>query len=333
MLIADMMKPDGRVFLKSEWGQISDYWPAVSFTKRSAGERLRANYVPGRDILVYVGTRDPQLTQNPDHRSGLISAVTIDPTQVIATRDIVPEASWKDSTARWGDRWPFSMPVTAAALVAGPPYPSAYDLIPSAYRSFNEPTNRGNVVEALGDERDAVLGVRVMPLSLASRERVQRYNDMRSAVSDADQLIRGQATRMADLIISRVKSVGESSVRINPQRYAPNMADLFLLLVRKIQEQNCTCALCGGKLVLDRKMGMLQPSADRIDSDNGSYDETNVWITHLACNLAKNKFGMDEFEEWLDLVRSSVLQPPGEGREAPSAEEVAAVAKSVTLAG
>jgi hypothetical protein len=48
---------------------------------------------------------------------------------------------------------------------------------------------------------------------------------------------------------------------------------------------------------------MLQPSADRIDSCNGAYDDGNVQITHLACNLAKNKYGVNDFEDWLMVIR------------------------------
>ena len=77
MRVADMMKPGGRVFLKSEWGQISDEWPCVSFTKRSVGDQLRREFVAGRDVLIYVGTTDPETTRLAEHRSRLISAVTI----------------------------------------------------------------------------------------------------------------------------------------------------------------------------------------------------------------------------------------------------------------
>ena len=63
------MAADGKVFLKSEWAPISDYWPCVSFTKRSVGARLRQEFAPGRDMLIYVGTTNAELTENPDHRS------------------------------------------------------------------------------------------------------------------------------------------------------------------------------------------------------------------------------------------------------------------------
>ena len=79
MQVAEMMKPNGRVFLKSEWGQISSDWPCVSFTKRSVGERLRRDFLAGRDVLIYVGTTDPEMTELPEHRSRLISAVAIEP--------------------------------------------------------------------------------------------------------------------------------------------------------------------------------------------------------------------------------------------------------------
>jgi hypothetical protein len=33
------------------------------------------------------------------------------------------------------------------------------------------------------------------------------------------------------------------------------------------------------------------------------YDDDNVQITHLACNFAKNKYGVDEFEDWMTVIR------------------------------
>lgn len=90
MQISEMMASEGRVFLKSEWAPINDYWPCVSFTKRSVGDRLRRDFVPGRDVLIYVGTTNPELTAQPEHRSRLLSAVVIEPNQILETRKIVP---------------------------------------------------------------------------------------------------------------------------------------------------------------------------------------------------------------------------------------------------
>jgi len=304
MRVSDMMKPDGRVFLKSEWGQISDEWPCVSFTKRSVGDRLRREFVAGRDALVYVGTTSTEMTRLPEHRSRLISAVTIEPNQILETRKIVPPDIWANSNAHWGDRWPHSMAVLAAANMVGPPYPAAHDTIPIAYRSFAEIANRGAVVEATGAEREAVMALEIEPISLNLREDVATYLELRSSVSaEVEPSVKQEAYRMAMLIIDRVKRGGETGVKVNPLRSAPNLSDLNALLVRKWGEQGGRCALCGGALVAGGGNKMLQPSADRADSANGSYDDANVAITHLACNLAKNKYGLDEFEDWLSILR------------------------------
>lgn len=304
MRVSDMMKPDGRVFLKSEWGQISDEWPCVSFTKRSVGDRLRREFVSGRDILIYVGTTNTEMTRQPEHRSRLISAVTIEPNQILETRKIVPPHAWAKSNAQWGDRWPHSMAVLAAANMVGPPYPAARDIIPIAYRSFGEVANRGGVVEAFGDERKAVMGLELEPLTLNLREDVLNYLGLRGAFSaEIDQSVKQEAYRMAQLIIDRVKRGGEVGVKVNPLRSSPNLSDLNALLVQKWSEQAGRCALCGGALTAKGGNKMLQPSADRTDSGNGAYDDANVAITHLACNLAKNSYGVDDFEDWLSVLR------------------------------
>lgn len=94
-------------------------------------------------------------------------------------------------------------------------------------------------------------------------------------------------------------------MRINPLRTAPNISDLVALIVRKwTVDQNGKCALCGGPLTSEtREHKMLQASADRIDSDNGAYDDANLQVTHLACNWAKNRYGADAFADWLAVVQ------------------------------
>ncbi len=93
MQVADLMSSDGHVFLKSEWGQIGDGWPCVSFTRPSVGVRFRKEFQPGRDVLIYVGTIGPE-TNDADHHSRFISAVVLEPNQVLETRKIVPPDEW-----------------------------------------------------------------------------------------------------------------------------------------------------------------------------------------------------------------------------------------------
>ena len=70
------------------------------------------------------------------------------------------------------------------------------------------------------------------------------------------------------------------------------------------------CGLCQRPILMPPATGLLQPSPDRIDSNNPSYRADNVHITHLGCNYAKNKYTTDQFEEWLEIITSSILQTP-----------------------
>ncbi len=87
--------PGGKVFLKSEWAPASSDWPAVSFSKRSVGVFLQREFRPGRDAIVYVGTSNPLTTEDPQHRQGLLSAVSVKPQQMLETRECIPAKSWE----------------------------------------------------------------------------------------------------------------------------------------------------------------------------------------------------------------------------------------------
>lgn len=191
-----------------------------------------------------------------------------------------------------------------AANLIGPPYPSARDLAPRAYRSLGV-ENRGQIAEVLDDERDALMDLAITPLELQFSPDVTAYMALAKAVGQqTPKSINVEAMRMANLILGRIAKGGELSTRMNPIRTGPDFSVLFALLVRKWQDdQRGACALCRGPLVAQTNNAMLQPSADRIDSANPAYDETNVQITHLACNLAKNKWGVEHFEEWATVVR------------------------------
>ncbi len=304
MQVADMMRPDGRVFLKSVFGQIGDDWPCISFSRPSVGDLLRREFVPNRDVMIYVGTLNSELTEDPNHRGRLIASVVIEPSQLLETRKMIA----KEYRSRFGARWPLSMPVLNAAVMNGPPFPKAHDIIPSAYRQFGQIENRGGVIEAAGQEREAVMALNVSTLTLHLSPDVLAYINIRTSLSETPKSVAQEAARMADIVIGRVNSGGEERTLKNPLRTAPNFSDLYSLLTRKWQDdQRGLCALCGGILIANTKNSMLQPSADRIDSSNSSYDTKNVQVTHLACNLAKNKHGVDDFDEWLTVLRGGDL--------------------------
>lgn len=57
---------------------------------------------------------------------------------------------------------------------------------------------------------------------------------------------------------------------------------------------------------------LLQTSPDRTDSQDTAYSKENTRITHLGCNLAKNKVTLAEFEDSLAVVRGELLDEEGE---------------------
>jgi hypothetical protein len=308
MQIRDLMQEQGQVFLKSEWGPIGDGWPCVSFTKKSVGEQLRNEFVPGRDVLIYVGTTSPENTPDKNHRSHLLSAVVIEPKQILETRKFVPAAVWQQSVEKYGaDKWTLAMPVTKAAQLEGPPFPHAHDVAPTAYRSFADIANRGGVVKATAGERTATMDLAVRLIELKLTPEVRAYADLRATLSaNIDIGIKQQAYRMANLIRQRVTAGGDIGVRVNPLRSSPSLSDLIVLIQMKwIDEQKGKCALCSGDLPTTVTNKMLQPSADRIDSANGTYEPANLQITHLACNWAKNEYGAADFADWLQAIRRS----------------------------
>src|SRR5205085_2983372 len=97
MLLKDVISDGGRIFLKSEWAPISDRWPALSFSKSSVGDRLRRDFNPDRDVVLYVGTGNPKSTGDPSHRRRSLSAIKAEPNTDHKTRDLVPVDVWEEA--------------------------------------------------------------------------------------------------------------------------------------------------------------------------------------------------------------------------------------------
>jgi hypothetical protein len=158
---------------------------------------------------------------------------------------------------------------------------------------------RGMVLRIEGPEREALLDLNLSPLSLRLRPAMKAALTFDAILSDPD--LNTEANRIADLVFNRVDASGSTQQHTAPYRNAPS--NLVVQVAEKLREQPLVCALCGGLLSLRPKNRMLQPSADRIDSAVGSYGPENFQLAHLACNLAKNNATVEQFEEWLRLVR------------------------------
>jgi hypothetical protein len=301
MQLRDLVKPDGKIFIKSEWEPASPTWPAVSFSKRTVGESLQKQFQPGRDAIIIVGTSNPQLTEDPQHRQRLLSAMSVEPNQILPTMECIPAESWERAQKNHRGRWVWSLPALNMFDIEG--FPSAYDLIPKSYSLLGLVVNRGNVVEIeREEERKAVLDVALIPVPFERPEITRKFTGQRTLLN-LEQEIRQEIGRMVGGILNRVARGGKEETTVNPIRIARGETELNIMFGKKWDEQKGMCFLCNGLLVSKSTNFLLQCSPDRINSADPSYSEGNTCITHLGCNLAKNKCTVAEFEDWLIVVR------------------------------
>jgi hypothetical protein len=306
MLVSDIVKPGTRVFLKSEWGPVSDDWPAVSFSKQAVGRKIRSVYVPGRDFIVYVGTTNPANTPEVGHRSRLLSLASIDHRTEYKTWELVPPESWEYAQREYENRWLYSFAITSAWNFTTLPF--APHVVSRAYRELGSPPNFGSIVELDDIERSAILNEPVVPIVL-QKQAVAIRGDARGRFLDADQALREEIYRMASRIEERATASGTTSLRHHPERSANPRVETQQMLYDKWEAQHGRCGLCQRPIPMPPQPGLLQASADRIDSTNSSYGKENVHITHLGCNLAKNQYSIDEFEDWLAIITAPVVAP------------------------
>jgi hypothetical protein len=300
--IGDIASAESRFFLKSEWGPVSPYWPALSFKKPQVGDFLRDNYDPSCDFILYAGTSDPKKTKDRDWRKRLISILVMEPGERLRTEELVPSTSWKATKREHGQEWPWSFAVRQGWDCVRHPW--AHDVTPVAYRSLGFRNNMGGVVEVPESEREALLSIEIKWVELPNRKVVETasaHHDALRKMNREARVLSDALKRMAGLITGRL-GPGGISTRIVPPRTLPDGTDLDAVLSAKLRIQRNLCALCGRLMRLDTSKKLLQCSPDRIDSVNPSYGAENLQITHLACNLAKNDGTTEDFKEWLRLA-------------------------------
>jgi len=306
--VGDLASTDSRFFLKSEWGPISEGWPALSFSKRSVGDYLNKEYDPARDFIIYAGTSNPKRTENPLHRQHLLSILITEPGEPIPTEKLVPWDSWQDALKKHDKAWPYSFGVRAGWGLTE--LPRASDIVPGAYRSMGIRRNWGGVSEILGAERDALFPLRVEWVELPNREVVLATSATRDRIREIRENVSlGSALARLETLIRGRLGPGRSVWQQTPSRSLPTGTHLTFLLHDKLEEQKNLCALCGKVMRLDTTKKLLQCSPDRIVSTNPSYGADNLQLTHLACNLAKNDGSTGDFEEWLELISGDIVDP------------------------
>ncbi len=298
--LRQLLGADGRLFAKSEFGPIHSGWPALSFSSRKVAGDFAQGFRRDRDFVLAIGTSDPASTEDPAHRSRVLSAVTVEPKAPIDTDQIVPAADWEAAVAKWGRKWEWSLPVIEAYEFA--PYAEARRVMPATYASLGNMANLGRCVSVSPDDLETLLDLPLVPVDLVLRAAVRAVVAMNPAHPD----VRKTLSLLAMNIQQRIQLSGQERLGHHPVRKGPNLSDILAALGAKWSEQNGCCLLCGEPIPLAPKNHLLQMSPDRIDSDAKTYDSGNVHLTHLGCNLAKSSGSMDEWQEYLAMIRSSV---------------------------
>jgi hypothetical protein len=146
LMIRDIMHPDGKIFLRPEFGRIGKAWPCIAFRLMSELEKLAGEYDEERDIVLGTGTLNADNTRDPAYR-GKILTVTIIETRYAPTQEIVPPASWAHHCREHGGeaQWPHCLPALRIFSVgqATSPYPKAGSFIPNTYRALSYQFGRG----------------------------------------------------------------------------------------------------------------------------------------------------------------------------------------------
>jgi hypothetical protein len=297
MKVGDIVSTDTRLFAKSEFGPVSDRWPALSFSSRKIATDFSNTFRRDRDFVVYVGTGDPEKTEVPEHRQSLLSVASVEPRAPISTRDLVPADTWERTIRKWGVRWEWSLPIVATYDVTG--FPGARQHIPLTYRSLAGLQNLGRCVPVQETEYSAVLDLDIEKVELRLSPRAQQVSNLNTD----DATLRQELSRLVAMIKQDVARSGLPSTGANPQRFVPNDSDVFLMLMQRWNDQDGMCALCDRPIPLKPPNRLLQMSRDRTDSGNKAYEWQNTRLTHLACNLAKSDAPLADWLGYLALIR------------------------------
>ncbi len=292
--LRSLASADTKLFLKSEYGPLSDGWPVVAFSSPALKSRLQREYRSPTDFIVYTGTGGED-TLEEEHRGRLLSIARIDKSKTFETSTVIPKESWNWANRDHPGKWTYAFKVLEGWDVVGLPFTKT---IPAAYSKMGQFPHRGMVYEVTGEEREALLEMAIAPLHLTNVSGQDETFSLNALLQQPD--LNAEANRISGLIFGRVDASGSLQLRRAPERNAP--VDLLLQVACLLKERPLTCALCGGLMEIRPANRLLQPSPDRIDSGMGDYGPKNFQLAHLGCNLGKNSASVAQFAEWLRVA-------------------------------
>lgn len=299
LTLGDIISEEARVYIKPEWGVLTEKWPAISFTHEATCRELRQNFRMTRDLMISVGTKNIEV--EPHLRSKLLSASRFAANEIHETRKLVPPDVWTAAAEKYPERWEYGFAVTELWDFAPPV--NVYDVLPEAYRKFA--VHRGKPILLSREETQNVL-----PLGLAVRSiPVPAGAEVSASISrqlfgEAPLGLKQEIARAIRNIVLKSGRGGEEITRVMPDYICPSEQDLTVMAHQALKAQKGLCALCGQPVPQNKPANdLFKLSLDRIDSVNKAYSQDNIQITHYACNLAKNAYTNAQYQEWLSLIK------------------------------
>lgn len=297
--LGELIAADSKLFAKSEFGPANSDWPALSFSAMKIANDFQKDFRRGKDFVIYVGTSNPKDTPGESHRQRLISVVEVEARGVVQTKDLVSPEAWKRAQEKYPGRWDYSLILSRAWEIDG--FPRAHDCLPTTYAQFQNPGTRGHPIPVSKNDLEFLRPLALHPVRLELTERAVRLLSLNAD----DILLRKNLSRLTLMIQNDITQSGKVSTGANPVRHGPNYSDVYALLHRCWEKQKGLCLLCGEAIPVKTDNKLLQMSRDRIDSINKGYVEGNVQLTHCGCNLAKSDATMDEWKEYIAMVKKS----------------------------
>jgi hypothetical protein len=293
MLLGDVVPAASTVWAHPVYGQTGRRERVCAWSKEKIAHRIAKEARPDHDMVLSIGV-GRVLPTLPKHLTGaLLDIATVVP-QVMRTEEILGREQYQQWLNQWeGKQWPWGIPIVRAWSFVD--HPKADEVFPGlrserfTYYHPEQMTTRLTETE-LGRLRALTVEPIVFELPIADPSGI-------AAQRLASARVRLWADRLAANIANRCRT-RKDYVSLKPGFESPE-SDLNLLMAKLFQEQSGRCALCGGVLdISDGPNRLAQPSADRIDSHIKIYDGTNLHLTHLGCNLAKNEYPNDEALEF-----------------------------------
>jgi hypothetical protein len=192
------------------------------------------------------------------------------------------------------------MPIVRCWTFAG--FPEAKTDMALTYGRFANPTTRGRPVPVEDSDRATLLALALEPAEIPP------FIEQRLHLIPDDILLNREFTRIIDNILGSVHRAGTERSGYYPERDSSNFSDLFRLFGEIWRNHQGRCGLCNGPIVPGEENPLLKMSADRIDSSKKIYDGENAHLTHVGCNLAKSSASIEEWEDFLDVLRGAPQQ-------------------------